>query len=235
MDGNLPLPDPAAAGTSRPVVGELQNLLQIIAGTTGQLEDIWNGDHGSAKYLAMLRESVQRAANITTQLVEHAGGIEIGIPLQTSVPAPVSTSDHLPGKQPRILVVDDEPAALLLFQQFLSGAGYEVVTAQSGFECLDRLARGDEFDVVILDYLMPFMDGEETFRRLQDVAPSLPVLLSTGVIERDRLDAMLADGLAAFMRKPLAPDELLDCISGLLPRFRFTAEASEARGIAAAL
>lgn len=215
--------------------GELNNLLAIIAGTTEQLEDIWDGDHGSAKYLAMLRSSVERAASITRQLVEHAGGREPRRE-QSGTPSDVAVADEaVYARQPRILVVDDEPAACLLFEQFLSRGGYEIVTAQSGFECLDLLARGGEFDLVVLDYLMPFMDGVETFRRLRGVAPAVPVVLSTGVIERDLLDELLADGLAAFMRKPLAPDELLDCIGGLLPRSAFLREASEPRGIAAAL
>lgn len=226
----------AARQAATPHATELNHLLEIISGTTEQLEDIWNGDHGSDRYLAMLRTSVARAASITRQLVEHAGGIEPRDDRSAVFPANGSSEAH--PSQPdtvRILVVDDEPAALLLFEQFLNRDGYEVVTAQSGFECLDRLARGEEFDVIVLDYLMPFMDGAETFRRIQGVAPALPVVLSTGVIERALLDELLTDGLAAFMRKPLAPDELLECIASLVPRSAFCGEASEPRGIAAAL
>ena len=213
-------------------VSELQTLLRIIAGTTQQLEDIWDGNHGSEKYLSMLRASVERAANITTQLIEHADGFEPEHPSEALAVSVMPAAVEFP-KPPRLLVVDDEPAALLLFQRILRAAGYEVVPAESGCECLDRLSGDGHFDLVILDYAMPFMDGEETFRRIRNIMPELPVLLSTGFIHQDRLNRMLADGLAAFLRKPLAPDELVECVAGLLPAAK--SESSEARGIAAAL
>jgi CheY-like chemotaxis protein len=214
---------------------ELNNLLQIIAATTHQLEDIWDGDHGSEKYLSMLRASVERAASITAELVAHAAATETRpAPLVSMAPRPPEPAYGSETAR-RILVVDDDPAALLLFEQFLSVPGYEIVTAQSGFECLDRLARGGNFDLVILDYLMPFMDGAETFRRIRAVKPEMSVLLSTAFIEQACLDAMLAKGLAGFMRKPLAPNELLECIQRLLPANPSAGAASGAGGIAAAL
>jgi CheY-like chemotaxis protein len=214
-------------------VSELSSLLKIIAGTTEQLEDIWNGDHGSAKYLAMLRASVERAANITAQLFEQATGVSVAELAPEPIVSPAFELRN--GRRPRILVVDDEPEALLMFRQFLALPSYDVVTAQNGFECLDVLSRDADFDLVILDYVMPFMNGEETFRRIQSAAPEIPVLLSTAAIDPERLNAMLATGLAAFLRKPLAPDELLACIADLLPRAASAPEACEARGIAAAL
>src|SRR3954471_20164924 len=85
------------------------------------------------------------------------------------------------GRTRRILVVDDEPAARILSQRLFSEAGFAVVTASSGFDCLKEFRKQPRgFDLILLDLSMPFMDGEETFRRLRAINPAVVVLLSTG-------------------------------------------------------
>ena len=71
------LPDEAAPAPAKPpaaATSELNNLLEIISGTSAAIENIWDGNDGSEKYFEMLRTSVDRAAKVTAQLVEHAGG-----------------------------------------------------------------------------------------------------------------------------------------------------------------
>ena len=119
----------------------------------------------------------------------------------------------------RILVVDDEPAARVLANRVFSEAGFEVVTVQSGFECLAQFRkRPNWFDLILLDLSMPFMDGEETFRRLRAINPKVVVLLSTGFLAQaqERIDRMLATGLAGSIRKPHRPDELLVRVHAIL-------------------
>lgn len=124
---------------------------------------------------------------------------------------------EVPSRSRRILVVDDEPAARVLANRVFSEAGYEVTTVQSGFECLERFRkRPNGFDLILLDLSMPFMDGEETFRRLRDIHPDVVVLLSTGFTAQERVDRMLAAGLAGFIRKPHRPDELLARVQAIL-------------------
>src|SRR5438045_6768257 len=67
-------PDHNKAPTA--AASELNNLLEIISGTSSVIESIWEGCAGSQKYFEMLRTSVDRAAKVTAQLVEHAGGTE---------------------------------------------------------------------------------------------------------------------------------------------------------------
>jgi DNA-binding response OmpR family regulator len=117
----------------------------------------------------------------------------------------------------RILVVDDEPAARVLANRVFSEAGFEVLTVQSGFECLEHFRkRPHAFDLILLDLSMPFMDGEETFRRLRGINPDVVVLLSTGFMAQDRVDRMMAAGMAGFIRKPHRPDELLARVQAVL-------------------
>ena len=125
----------------------------------------------------------------------------------------------------RILVVDDEAAARVLAFRVFSEAGFEVATAKSGFECLDHFRkRPNWFDLIVLDLSMPYMDGEETFKRLRALNPNVVVLLSTGFLAQaqDRIDGMLAAGLAGSIRKPHRPDELLAQVNAILERVKFS-------------
>ena len=123
----------------------------------------------------------------------------------------------LSARSRRLLVVDDDPAARVLANRVFSEAGYEVITVQSGFECLERFRKQPHgFDLILLDLSMPFMDGEETFRRLRDIHPDVVVLLSTGFMAQERVDRMLAAGMAGFIRKPHRPDELLARVQAIL-------------------
>jgi two-component system, cell cycle sensor histidine kinase and response regulator CckA len=130
----------------------------------------------------------------------------------TDTEAPEANGHALQARPRRILVVDDEPAARVLAYRVFTEAGFDVSTVQSGFECLEQFRnRPNWFDVILLDLSMPFMDGEETFRRLRALNPNVVVLLSTGFLAQaqDRIDRMVAAGLAGFIRKPHRPDELL--------------------------
>jgi two-component system cell cycle sensor histidine kinase/response regulator CckA len=121
----------------------------------------------------------------------------------------------------RILVVDDEPAARVLAQRVFSENGFEVTTVDSGFSCLEHFrARPYWFDLILLDLSMPFMDGEETFRRMLAINPTVVVLLSTGFMAQahGRIDRMLGAGLAGFIRKPHRPDELLAQVQTIIDR-----------------
>ena len=113
--------------------------------------------------------------------------------------------------------------ALVLAKRILSEAGFEVFTAQSGFECLDLYrSRPFHFDLVLLDMTMPFMDGEETFDRLKTIRPDVVVLLSAGFVAQERLDRMVTAGMAGFLRKPHSPIELVSNIRTILDGVRMS-------------
>ena len=125
----------------------------------------------------------------------------------------------------RIMVVDDEPAARVLAYRVFTEAGFDVVTVQSGFECLEHFRkRPNWFDLILLDLSMPFMDGEETFKRLRALNPRVVVLLSTGFLSQaqDRIDRMQAAGLAGFIQKPHRPDELIARVQMILDNAKFS-------------
>lgn len=209
---------------------ELNNLLQIISGTSSEIGNMWEGTEESAQYLDMLRSSIQRAESVASQLTEQAGGIDQRVimhPELESFIKPKKTISEMPPAKQTILVVDDESMALVLIKRLLGEAGYHVVTAQSGFEALDLFRRQPlAFHLVLLDLTMPFMDGEETFQRLREIRPNIPVLLCTGFIQRNRLDRLMKDGIAGFLRKPLAPDEIVEHVRNVLASLKYQGNPS---------
>jgi CheY-like chemotaxis protein len=209
-----------AQDARKKAASELNNLLEIISGTSAAIENIWVGNDASEKYFGMLRTSVDRAAQVAAQFVEHAGGSDKKVLFHPEIAAFTQarkTPPPTPVKSRRLLLVDDEPMAVVLGKRILSEAGFEVTTAQSGFECLDLFRKQPHhFDLILLDLSMPFMDGEETFGRLRAIRPDVVVLLSTGFIAQERLDRMLAAGMAGFLRKPHRPDELVAHVRSVL-------------------
>jgi CheY-like chemotaxis protein len=203
---------------------ELNNLLQIISGTSAEIGNLWEGSEDSEQYLNMLRSSIDRAEAVAAQLAEQAGGTDQKVLMHPELASFLKpkTISEMPRAKPTILVVDDEQMALVLIKRLLSEAGYQVVTAQSGFEALDLFRRQPQaFQLVLLDLTMPFMDGEETFQRLREIRAEIPVVLCTGFIRQDRLDRLMKAGIAGFLRKPLAPDEIVDHIRGVLDSVKY--------------
>jgi two-component system response regulator MprA len=117
----------------------------------------------------------------------------------------------------RILVVDDEPAVRESLERSLRFEGYEVVAAGDGVEALERV-RTDRPDAVVLDVLMPRLDGLEACRRLRAAGDDLPVLLLTARdAVGDRVNG-LDVGADDYLVKPFALEELLARLRALLRR-----------------
>jgi len=204
---------------------ELNNLLQIISGTTNEIANIRQGNDGSEQYLSMLRTSIQRAEAVARQLAEQAGNTHQRAtmhPQLSGFTKPKKVAE-MPVAKPQILVVDDEEMALTLVKQLLTTAGYHVTTAQSGFECLELFRRRPlAYQLVLLDLTMPFMDGEETFHRLREIRPDAPILLCTGFIQNDKLERLMTAGLSGFLRKPFAPDEIVSQVKAILDSAKYS-------------
>lgn len=85
---------------------------------------------------------------------------------------------------PRVLVVDDEPAFVELLQGFLTGKGYEVITASGGEEAL-RKVKEDRPHLILLDVRMPRMSGLEVLRQVQQIDQEVGVIMVTAVHEEE--------------------------------------------------
>jgi CheY-like chemotaxis protein len=102
-----------------------------------------------------------------------------------------------------VLVIDDETSLRKLIRRMLEGFGYRVCLAQDGEDGLRRFAEApDRIDAVILDMLMPDLDGDEVFDRLRALRDDVPVLVASGGALDERIRALLARGRVFFLEKP---------------------------------
>ena len=118
----------------------------------------------------------------------------------------------------KILVVDDERAVRDSLRRALELEGYEIELAADGNDALSRLESNEEPDAVILDVLMPGVDGLEVCRRLRSSGKKLPVLMLTARTEVEDRVAGLDAGADDYVVKPFALEELLARMRALLRR-----------------
>ncbi|MGQ9653967.1 MAG: response regulator [Thermodesulfobacteriota bacterium] len=114
----------------------------------------------------------------------------------------------------RILIVDDDELVLIALKELLKPQGYEVQTITSGAEALKMLDK-DGFDLLILDIMMPEMDGFELCRRIRQREPykDTPVVFLTAKSrDEDRAQGLEA-GANLFLSKPISPSRLLSLIA----------------------
>ncbi len=116
----------------------------------------------------------------------------------------------------KIMAVDDEPDIIRLLTRILKRAGYEVVACSSGEECLKKF-RAEKPDLILLDIMMPGMDGWHVYKRIKEIDEGQRVAFLTvlGVPEPSR-EAMIEMGAADYIMKPFTPDELLKRVKAIL-------------------
>ena len=121
--------------------------------------------------------------------------------------------------KPHLLLVDDEPAITTNLAPFLERVGFDVTVAADGEEALRQVgARTPE--LIILDVLMPKLDGREVLRRLRQAGNWTPVILLTRVGESTERAMALEEGADDYLNKPFDPHELVARIRSVLRRAR---------------
>jgi DNA-binding NarL/FixJ family response regulator len=128
-----------------------------------------------------------------------------------------------------VLIVDDQPDNLALLHDALDEAGYAVLVATDGASALQR-ARHAHPDVVLLDAVMPGMDGFEVARRLKAEAgtQAIPIVFMTGLTDTEHVVAAFAAGGADYVTKPIKPKEVLARIAAHVTNARQARQARNA-------
>lgn len=126
-----------------------------------------------------------------------------------------------PGSQakPHILLVDDEASITSTLTTFLQLSGFEVSVAQNGEQALETLEQLRP-DLIVLDVLMPRLDGRETLRRLRHRGDWTPVILLTQISGTAERIMALEEGADDYLNKPFDPQELVVRIRAVLRRAR---------------
>ncbi len=127
--------------------------------------------------------------------------------------APVVTASELPATRGTALLVDDEELVRMSTADMLSDLGFAVIEATSAEEALDLVSKGEHFDLLVIDHLMPGISGTDLAREIRMAKPGIPVLLVSGYAEREGVDPDLAR-----LTKPFRKDELASSLA------RITAE-----------
>lgn len=129
----------------------------------------------------------------------------------------------------KVLVVDDEQSIVTLLQYNLQQAGYEVVTAFDGLEG-KRMAETEAPDIIVLDLMLPKMDGMEVCKQLRQEKIMTPILMLTA--KDDELDKIIGLELGAddYMVKPFSPREVIARIKAILRRTQVQTEGLEEQG-----
>ena len=123
--------------------------------------------------------------------------------------APVTLT---PGRA-RVLVVDDEPLVRGTIARALLLAGHTVQTAEQGADAVSLVARGERFDVVVLDLVMPGMDGVSTLRALRAHLPEIPAIVCSGYGEDEAFSALSQERHVQLLPKPFGLAELTSLVS----------------------
>lgn len=105
-------------------------------------------------------------------------------------------------KRTKLLIVDDEEDFLKIFSAFLTRKGFNVVATKNGFEAIEQVKK-DNFSFILLDVVMPGMNGVEAFKRIKAIRPECPVAMMTAYAVEELLDEAKREGAVAVFKKPI--------------------------------
>ena len=118
-----------------------------------------------------------------------------------------------------ILLVDDEDMIIEVGQALLKRLGHQVITAKSGEEAVEVVHRmGLGVDLVILDMIMPGMDGGRTFDRIREICPEIPIMLASGYAINGQAEEIMSRGCNGFIQKPFSVSELSQKLRHILDK-----------------
>ncbi len=129
-----------------------------------------------------------------------------------AVQSDIATPTGLEGK--KILLVDDDVRNVYALSSFLESYGVDIEFAENGVEALECLADQSSFDIVLMDIMMPEMDGYEAIRRIRanPKFASLPVIALTAKAMKDDREKCIAAGASDYITKPINQDQLINML-----------------------
>jgi DNA-binding NtrC family response regulator len=125
-----------------------------------------------------------------------------------------------------ILIVDDEEDFLDIMNEALSHEGFSVLSAADGGQAVSIFQEhGGGIDLVILDIMMPGLDGAGVFEQLKSIRPDVKVVICSGFSVQGKATEMLRSGALAFIQKPYPYDDLFNVIYDVIEEKQETSEA----------
>src|SRR3990172_8071435 len=124
----------------------------------------------------------------------------------------------------KILWVDDEIDLLKAHVMLLKNRGYEVETATNGEDAVEKV-RGEPFDLVFLDEMMPGMGGLRTLARIKEIVPALPVVMITKNEAESLMEEAIGGKISDYLTKPVNPSQVLLAVKKILDPKEITTQA----------
>ena len=160
----------------------------------------------------------------------HGGSInvtsEMGIGTTFSIYLPVSKAimpkevqqaSSINNGSETILLVDDEEMIIDVGKSLLLNLGYHVIAVNNGEEAINVIRyKGGQIDLILLDMIMPVMDGDKTFDQIRKIRPDIPVMLCSGYAINSRAEKIMRKGCNGFIQKPFTLSELSQKIRQIL-------------------
>ena len=179
-------------------------------------------------------------ASVYGVIQQHGGAIEVtskeNLGTAFTILLPVTHAEKQAHVSPpvqiqgsgRILVVDDEEVMRTTAKALLEDLGYEIVLAANGKQALEKFQqeRG-KIDLVLLDMIMPEMNGKDCFKELRMIEPDIKIILSSGFTREDDLRELQLSGLSGFIRKPYRSSNLSQIIYDALGGSKYNNRATE--------
>jgi PAS domain S-box-containing protein len=167
---------------------------------------------GSGLGLSSVYGTIQKHKGTISVYSEPQKGalFKIFLPLSDSNPPEQKHDNNIYFKgEGSILLADDEEAVRFTSSGLLETLGYKVETAENGFEALKIYKENPEkFDLIILDMIMPLMDGKDTFFEIKKINPDAKIIISSGFSKNSELKILKENGLKGFIKKPFQISEL---------------------------
>ena len=130
-----------------------------------------------------------------------------------------SGSHQVNTEQSTVIVIDDDVEILEQSSNMLKAIGFNVITAENGRDGIQKYLKDhDRISLVVLDMVMPGLNGAETFEYIKKINPESRVLIITGYKKTNEIDLLLKDKTSAFLKKPYGIDQLSEKITMLLER-----------------
>lgn len=131
----------------------------------------------------------------------------------------------------RILVADDEPEVRDTFCKILTARGHEVCAAGDGRDCLRKLSQ-DVYDLVLLDLIMPELDGAQVLQSIRSHFPGTDVAILSAQDDESVIQELMKLGAIAFLLKPVDPNALIQLVDAAATnRMRHSTEAGIQRTV----
>ena len=111
----------------------------------------------------------------------------------------------------QILIVDDEPGMRMTLADIINITGFTAATVENGSQALEKVKK-QVFDVILMDFKMPGLNGVETFMEIRKLLPDVKVIFITAYYNEQSIKEAMDEGAIVIYQKPLNIPQLLDCI-----------------------